>query len=109
MFSMRWRSVEDERLCARLIGPGVETGQETVRDNVSHHIPYAERDIRMSLGAQDLSLARSALADRRRRASMCRRSKLRFVTPICSIPSGDEACGGVRAGFNRDRIPTGAV
>lgn len=49
------------RLCARLIGPGGEAGEETVRDNISRHIPLARRDIRMILGAEDLALAHSAL------------------------------------------------
>ena len=50
-----------ERLCARLIGPGGEAGEETVRANIARHIPLAKKDIRLRLDAAGLALARTVL------------------------------------------------
>ena len=76
-----------ERLCARLIGPGGESGDETVRENIARHIPLAKRDPRRVLSPDHLDLAHKALDQF---AGLTRGEPLRRVTlPYNLLPDWD--------------------
>ena len=56
--------------------------------------------------AQEHGVGRMASTARHRRESMCERARARadaYATPVLSIRRGLEWCGGVTAGFGRDR------